>query len=138
VDRLRTEETIRELEVDIRCLRSEAFSSMFVVVSGALAVLCTSPDGRTAQIGTLQRGHAFGDLTSVLGLRRDTTISCVEDTVLAEFTRKDVASVLDGHPGVKKDLQELVGFAETQMVRTDAVASLKCVAASYDEQQVSC
>jgi CRP-like cAMP-binding protein len=134
IDRIKTEEAIRELDIIIRCLRSDMLRSMFVVVSGALEVSHTNAEGQVERVGILGRGHGFGDLTNILGAPREATITCVADAVLAEYTRKDILMVLESNPRAKTDLEELTRWAEGSMLRANAF--LKCEASPYDQEQV--
>lgn len=133
---MQAERSIRDQQVLVRCLRSDLHRSMFVVIAGQMGVLHTTSNGAKTRLGTLSHGQAFGELHNVLGRARDCTVTCESDVVLAEFTRRDVAALTETVPWVHKGLEELCGWAEDALLRTDSAAFLTVDATEFVRDQV--
>jgi small-conductance mechanosensitive channel/CRP-like cAMP-binding protein len=106
-------------------------NSMFVVVEGALGVRVRGADGVLREVGHLQPGAFFGEMSALTGAKRSATVHAIGEAVLYEITKEHIASLLDSNPGIAGILSRTV--AERQMRNSAAAAQLP--AEARGEQQ---
>ena len=97
-------------------------SMMFVVVEGTLGVRVRGADGISREVGHLQPGAFFGEMSVLTGEKRSATVHAVGDAVLYEITKEHIASLLDSNPGIAAILSRTV--AERQLRNSAAAAQL--------------
>ncbi len=97
-------------------------TSMFVVVEGTLGVRVRGPDGISREVGHLQPGAFFGEMSVLTGEKRSATVHAVGDVVLYEITKEHIASLLDSNPEIAAILSQTV--AERQLRNSAAAAQL--------------
>jgi small-conductance mechanosensitive channel/CRP-like cAMP-binding protein len=97
-------------------------SSMFVVVEGTLGVRVRGGDGIDREVGQLQPGAFFGEMSVLTGQKRSATVYAMGDAVLYEITKQHIASLLDSNPGIAAILSRTV--TERQLRNSAAAAEL--------------
>jgi small-conductance mechanosensitive channel/CRP-like cAMP-binding protein len=97
-------------------------TSMFVVVEGTLGARVRGADGISREVGHLQPGAFFGEMSVLTGQKRSATVHAVGDVVLYEITKEHIASLLDSNPGLATILLRTV--AERQLRNSAAAAQL--------------
>ena len=131
----RLQAEIKTCEETIQCLQADANRTMFVVVKGELEVILveeaksapSSQSGSRAgsragsrpktvekkepiktKLAVLKRGDAFGDLTLVLGMGRDTLIQAVTPVDLALIRYDMVESLMIRNPDIESRMMAVV------------------------------
>jgi small-conductance mechanosensitive channel/CRP-like cAMP-binding protein len=97
-------------------------TSMFVIVEGNLGVRVRGADGIAREVGHLQPGAFFGEMSVLTGQKRSATVYAVGDAVLYEITKQHIASLLDSNPGLATILSRTV--AERQLCNSAATTEL--------------
>lgn len=97
-------------------------TSMFVVVEGTLGVRVRGSDGINREVGHLQPGAFFGEMSVLTGQKRSATVYAIGDAVLYEITKQHIASLLDSNPGLAAIMSRTV--AERQLRNSAAAAEL--------------
>jgi CRP-like cAMP-binding protein len=130
----RMQDEIVTCEETLACLDSDMHRSMYVVLSGELEVIlieeeASVPSSRagsragsrpktrekvttTTKLSVLKRGDAFGDLTLILGMDRDTTIRAITPVELAVIRYDMVQSLIVRNPEIENRLQAFVTAAK--------------------------
>jgi small-conductance mechanosensitive channel/CRP-like cAMP-binding protein len=102
--------------------KGTSMHGMFVVVEGTLGVRVRGPDGISREVGHLQPGAFFGEMSVLTGQKRSATVHAIGDAVLYEITKQHIASLLDSNPGIAAILSRTV--AERQLRNSAAAAQL--------------
>ena len=79
-------------------------SSMFVVESGRVGISIHGAAGDTRNLGVLEAGSAFGEISLLTGEPRTASVRALTETTLVEIEKEDLAGVLRGHPGLTESL----------------------------------
>ena len=86
-------------------------SSMFVILSGRVAVLLNQPDGPPKKVAELNAGGSFGEMALMLGEGRNASVQALSDVILAEIPKDAMQPVLQNHPECTELLaQQAVDF----------------------------
>jgi small-conductance mechanosensitive channel/CRP-like cAMP-binding protein len=102
--------------------KGTSMHGMFVVVEGTLGVQVRGPDGISREVGYLQPGAFFGEMSVLTGEKRSATVYAVGEAVLYEITKEHIASLLDSNPEIAAILSQTV--AERQLRNSAAAAQL--------------
>jgi branched-chain amino acid transport system substrate-binding protein len=73
-------------------------SSMFVILSGRVAVLLNQPDGPPKKMAELRAGDSFGEMALMLGEGRNASVQALSQVILAEIPKEAMQPVLQNHP----------------------------------------
>jgi CRP-like cAMP-binding protein len=73
-------------------------SSMFVILSGRVAVLLNQPDGPPKKMAELKAGDSFGEMALMLGEGRNASVQALSQVILAEIPKEAMQPVLQNHP----------------------------------------
>jgi len=133
----RMQSEIKTCEESIQCLQADVDRTMFVVLQGELEVVlieevAIAPSSRSAsragsrpkttekieptvtKLAILKRGDAFGDLTLILGMPRDTTIRALTPVDVAVIRYDMVESLITRNPAIQERTQALVQLFQPQ------------------------
>ena len=154
--RAKMQEDIRRCEECVQCLQADLDRSMFIVLKGNLEVYVEEaaredyihsagtgrsgsskpPTAEKTRTGTkvaeLQTGDAFGDLTLVLGMPRDTRIQSVTPVELAVINFDMVESLMIRNPQIVERVNLLVDSLQNDKFQLQSQFLTR--AAFYDEQ----
>ena len=73
-------------------------SSMFVILSGRVAVLLNQPDGPPKKMAELKAGDSFGEMALMLGEGRNANVQALTQVILAEIPKEALQPILQNHP----------------------------------------
>jgi branched-chain amino acid transport system substrate-binding protein len=73
-------------------------SSMFVILSGRVAVLLNQPDSPPKKMAELKSGDSFGEMALVLGEGRNASVQALTQVTLAEIPKEAMQPILQNHP----------------------------------------
>ncbi len=102
---LRAVEPVRLAEGEAAVREGEAGDSLYLVVSGTLAV-STGTGAEAFEIGRLGPGDFFGEVALLTGRPRTATVSAVTVADLLRLDRGTVASLRERHPEIDASLTE--------------------------------
>jgi len=84
-------------------------ASLFVIESGSVKILLSSPEGEEAIIASLRRGDFFGEISVLDGAERSSTAVALEPTELGSLARAPFLQLVDTQPTLRLAL--LAGLA---------------------------
>jgi CRP-like cAMP-binding protein len=93
-----TTRTVARNEVLFR--QGEAASEMYGIVSGRVAVLTRSPDGRESLVAVLEEGSLLGELPLFDDGPRSAEARALEETSLVVLGYDAVRAAIDAHPSI--------------------------------------
>ena len=73
-------------------------SSMFVILSGRVAVLLNQSDGPPKKMAELKSGDSFGEMALMLGEGRNASVQALCQVILAEIPKEALQPILQNHP----------------------------------------
>lgn len=85
-------------------LQGDPGTTLYVIESGRVKIVRTSPEGKEAQLNLLGPGDFFGDLALLDGEPRSADAVTVEPSQLLLLQRDDFLRFLEGHPSVAQKL----------------------------------
>jgi len=83
----------------------DAGSSMFLVVSGRVAVSVHGGTGESRRLTILEPGAAFGEISLLTGDPRTATVRAMTETTLLEIEKETLAPILQDHPSLVESLE---------------------------------
>lgn len=100
--------------------QGEAGASMFVILSGRVAVTVQQPGTVAVRLAELSGGDYFGEMSLMTGAPRSATVTAIEETRLLEVGKDSFRSILAAEP----DLVDRLGAAleKRQVQRARAIA----------------
>jgi potassium efflux system protein len=115
---------------DVIVEQGEAGDSLFVIVEGVVCVQVHSDDGKTKEVARLGAGNFFGEMALLTGEERTATvIALVDNTLLFELTKADIAPLIAQQPEVSelvsKVLSERQMATQSQMLIEEDVETEK-------------
>ena len=132
----RMQDEITTCEETLACLEGDLNRAMYVVLNGELEVVlieeeASAPSSRagsrsggrpkttekrvtTTKLAVLKQGDAFGDLTLVLGMDRDTTIRAITPVDLAVIRYDMIQSLMVRNPEIESRLKTYVTLVNAQ------------------------
>ncbi len=84
--------------------QSDSADSLYVVRSGAIAIVLASPDGRELVINELHAGDCFGELALLTGGARSTGATARVNSVVLSIPRDVFSALLDREPSLSRQL----------------------------------
>jgi CRP/FNR family cyclic AMP-dependent transcriptional regulator len=121
--------------------QSDPPEAVFVVCSGAIAVVLTSADGRELVINEVRSGDCFGELAPLTGLPRSASAAARVDSDVLAIPSAAFRAVLDSEPSLARRLLEILArrlqestIREGAMAFLDAEARLARILLQLDEQ----
>lgn len=97
----------------------EDMGRLFVVHTGSVKVIHTSPGGRTHLVRVVGPGEVLGEHTFLTGERPDHSIEAASETHLCTFTHRDLAGLVAAYPaisvGIMRSLSERLLDAERRL-----------------------
>jgi CRP-like cAMP-binding protein len=123
-------ETLRQQATARRVNRNEvlfrqgdAANEMYGIISGRLAVLTRSPDGRESLVAVLDEGSLVGELPLFDGGLRSADARALEETQLIVLGYDAVRAVIDAHPTILWVIVRLLArrLRDTDEALADAV-----------------
>jgi CRP-like cAMP-binding protein len=78
--------------------QDDAASELFGIVSGRVAILTRSPDGRESLVAVLDEGSLFGELGLFDGGPRSADARALEESTLIVLNYEAVRAAIDAHP----------------------------------------
>jgi cAMP-dependent protein kinase regulator len=112
LDEAEREAIIREMELEthdegsVILSEGEPGSSMYVIVTGEVKVFTRGSSGGSVYLARLGDGEFFGEVSVLTGKPRTATITASQRTELLRLDKEKLDSVLAGHPGVRKVLDQ--------------------------------
>ncbi|MEF9426996.1 MAG: cyclic nucleotide-binding domain-containing protein [Candidatus Mariimomonas ferrooxydans] len=82
---------------EIICIEGEEGKYMFVILSGKVAVVKTTPDGEL-QLVTLKQGEIFGEMALLDRLPRSATVKAVGESRILSIDKKGFIAGLSKDP----------------------------------------
>ncbi len=80
------------------CHKGDPASQFYVIVSGGLKALVTSPEGNDMVLSIMQTGELCGEVALLRGSRRTATMVAMEATEVLVVDRRDFFDFLRRHP----------------------------------------
>lgn len=102
--------------------QDDTADAVYIVCSGSIAILLTSPDGRELILNEIRPGDYFGELAIITGRLRSTSAIVREKSELLVIPGKFFLSFLDNHLNVLRRLLELT--AQRLYASSDRESSL--------------
>lgn len=96
--------------------------SLFVVKSGVMDVLMRAADGREHDVGDVDPGQSFGELSAMTGQPRPATLRAQSDVVCVEIGRDQLNELFKQVPAVMEAMSNVV--AEQQKMREDVLVKI--------------
>jgi CRP/FNR family transcriptional regulator, cyclic AMP receptor protein len=135
--------SFRQLEKGgILFFQSDPSDSAYVVCSGKISIVLSSPDGREIVINEMKRGDLFGELGILTNKPRSTCAVGRTGCRLLEIPRATFLSVLEAEPGlalrllrVMADRLHLSGQRESALAFMNAQARLARFLLELEEQE---
>jgi CRP-like cAMP-binding protein len=90
---------------DIAITEGEPGESLFIVTSGSVRMFVRNPAGHNFEMGVLREGDFFGELSSLSGRPRGSTVVAMGHTELLELAKKTVDQIARTHPRVRETLE---------------------------------
>jgi CRP-like cAMP-binding protein len=98
---LRSASTLRDVaRNDVLFRQGDSASQLFGIVSGRIAILTKSPDGRESLVAVLDQGSLFGELALFDDGPRSADARALEATQLLVIGYEAVREAIDTHPEV--------------------------------------
>jgi len=91
---------------DIIVTEGETGSSLFLIVGGTVKVFTRTDDGSNVPLAELGPGDFFGEVSLLTGKPRTATITARTEVTAIELDRADFDRITDGHPEVRKVLED--------------------------------
>ncbi|MFI5053089.1 MAG: Crp/Fnr family transcriptional regulator [Acidimicrobiia bacterium] len=99
LEALRAHATIRTVaRNEILFRRGDAATELFGVVSGRIAILTSSPDGRESLVAVLEQGSLFGELGLFDAGPRSADARALEESQVLVIGYEPVRAAIDTHP----------------------------------------
>ncbi len=92
---------------DIVITEGEKGDSLFIVTSGSVRTFVRNPAGHNFEMGVLSEGSFFGELSSLSGRPRGSTIVAASHAELLELAKKTVDEIARTHPRVRETLESV-------------------------------
>jgi CRP-like cAMP-binding protein len=92
---------------DVAITEGESGESLFIVSSGSVKMFVRNPAGHNFEMGVLQEGDFFGELSSLSGRPRGSTVVAAGHTELLELAKKTVDHIARTHPRVRETLESV-------------------------------
>jgi CRP-like cAMP-binding protein len=92
---------------DIVITEGERGDSLFIVTSGGVRTFVRNPAGHNFEMGVLEEGSFFGELSSLSGRPRGSTIVAAGHAELLELGKKAVDEIARTHPHVRETLESV-------------------------------
>jgi CRP-like cAMP-binding protein len=101
LDTLRQQATTRTVSRnEVLFRQGDAASEMFGIISGRIAVLTRSPDGRESLVAVLDEGSLLGELSLFDGGPRSADARALEESQLIVLGHEAVRAAIDAHPTI--------------------------------------
>jgi CRP-like cAMP-binding protein len=84
--------------------RGDPGDTLHIVISGAIRILLSAPDGDEILLAHLQQGEFFGELSLLDGLPRSATAVAIDDTVTLALERPEFLQVLERTPALARQV----------------------------------
>lgn len=124
--------------------QNDPADALFVVRSGSVAILLTSPDGRELVIREVREGDFFGETALILGKPRSAAAMARETSELIILPAAVFRDILDREPAFARNLLRLISELlyqgaelESALAFLDAPARLARALLQLDQQAVS-
>lgn len=85
----------------------EPADALYVVLSGCLEAVVTTPEGFRRRVGRIVAGETVGELALLSGTSRGATVTALRDTEIGRFSREAFERLLVHHPGAMLQLAQL-------------------------------
>jgi CRP-like cAMP-binding protein len=108
---------------DIVATEGEPGESLFTVITGAVRVFVKSPTGHNFEMGLLREGEFFGEISSISGRPRTSTVVATTHTELLELDRATVERIARRYPRVR----EILESAYLQRASSPEAAAIRAV-----------
>ena len=82
--------------------------AVYFVIRGCLQGIIEQKDGRKNVVLEMEEGSPVGEMALFLGGRRTASAVAARKTTLVELTREDFEEVLSRHPGIKRQMLDVV------------------------------
>jgi CRP-like cAMP-binding protein len=92
---------------DVVMTEGERGDSLFIVTSGSVRTFVRNPAGHNFEMGVLGEGDFFGELSSLSGRPRGSTIVAASHAELLELGKKTVDEIARTHPRVRETLESV-------------------------------
>lgn len=92
---------------DIVMTEGERGESLMIVTSGGVRMFVRNPAGHNFEMGVLREGDFFGELSSLSGRPRGSTVVATGHTELLELAKKTVDQIARTHPRVREALENV-------------------------------
>lgn len=99
---------VRKLDrgTDVVCA-GDSGSSMYILVEGLLEVFAIV-DGQEFDVGRIQPGQFFGEMSLLTGEPRSATVRCATEVVVFEIRKDDLSPLLAARPNIARDITDKV------------------------------
>lgn len=84
--------------------QGDAGDCMYVVVSGALAVLLSGADGQERRIDVLDSGESLGEIALITGQKRSATVRALTDASLISLSKDGLEHISQKYPALANKL----------------------------------
>jgi NTE family protein/lysophospholipid hydrolase len=91
-------------EGEILFSQSDDAESMYIVIDGRLQMAVKPEKGKNIVVMEMGAGVPVGEIALLIGGKRNTTVSALSDTKLAELTKADFEEILSKYPEIRVQL----------------------------------
>jgi CRP-like cAMP-binding protein len=127
---------------EVLFFQSDSSDSAYLVSSGNISIVLSSPDGREMVINEMQRGDLFGELGILTKKPRSTSAIARSNSELLVIPRQAFLQVLDNEPQLARLILEITanrlqtsGKRESALAFLDAQARLARLLLELEEQE---
>jgi len=92
----------------------DAGDSMFILLEGSAEVFAHAEDGKEVNVGNLDAGATFGEISAMTGQSRVGTIRAKTDVRAMEITRDHLQDLFQSDPGLMAKVSEVVAKLQKQ------------------------
>ncbi len=111
----RSSRCVRFAPGEVVVLEGDSGDSLYQVVQGTLEVLKQRQDGQAAQVASLRPGDIFGEMSLLTDSNRSATVRAIEECMLLEVSRQQIAPLLQRNPPLMDRLAHLVSQRRGQL-----------------------
>ncbi|MFM1996220.1 MAG: hypothetical protein RLZZ111_607 [Planctomycetota bacterium] len=102
--------------------QGDAGDSMFVILTGRVAVTVQQPGTAAVRLAELAAGDYFGEMSLMTGAPRSATVTALEETRLLEVGKESFRGILAAEPGLVDRLGAALEARQAERVRAIAGA----------------
>jgi small-conductance mechanosensitive channel/CRP-like cAMP-binding protein len=104
--------------------QGSANDALFIVHSGRVKVVLTTPDGEMQEIATLSKGDFFGEMSVLTGEVGTAAVVPIEDVIVIALYRETIQALLGRRPEIAEKMAEIVEVRRQGLARAGELHNL--------------